>query len=983
MIVEDSPYNMAGKVIVKRNVNMITLPRIKGMWLLWMIAQVMAFFVSSVNAKGLSYQMLPDTISKSERDQRQYQAIKLANQMTVLLVSDPEAVKSLGALGLPAGSLQDPINQQGLAHYTEHMVLMGSTHFPEPDGFSEFLSKHAGKYNASTAAYRTAFYFEIENSALSEALDRLSDAIAFPLLDAHYADKERNAVNAEMTLARSRDGFRISQVDSETINQNHPSAKFFGGNLETLSNKPDSLLHDALVTFYQRYYSANLMVGVIYGQLSLTELADMAVASFGRITNHHASVEPINEPAITANETGKLIRLEPAQPKRLLYLQFPIENNLDQFAKKSDEYISYLISHRSQGTLADTLQKQGLIDSITSFTHPNRYGNSGLFTIAIDLTEQGLVKKDEVVSAVFNYIRLLQQQGIKSEYYDEIKRVLALDFKYQNVSRDMSYVEWLVDQMLTYPLNHILNADYIANQFDKKAIQDRLSQLVPDNARIWVITPNQHYDKEAYFIQAPYQISDFTSQQKQHWQHDDSWQFHLPVTNPFIADDFSLLDPSQISSDIPPFNPQGNIIQFASRYFANEPKAGIVLSLRQNHILEEAKDKVNAHLLNYLAGRAMAQLSFQAGVAGINLNSGLNDGLTLSAVGFSQHLPDMLIAMFKIYQTLTITDEDVVLAKSWYLQQLSSADNVNSYSLAIQPLQALNQIPYSERATRRQYLSAITADDILQYRNHLLNHAVPYLLSIGNISKKTLADLYTSVKPQGEQHYTFTPIKPIQITKQRQAQLEQQAASTDNALAMIYLSRENDEMISKANSTLLAKIIAPWFYQQLRSEEQLGYAVFNFSVNIGQSYGLAFLIQSNQYDPSYLYQRYTTFYPTALARLKALNETEFEQYKQGLISELQQPPQTLDEEMERYLVDFMKSTFSFDSRQKLIKQLKRVTPTQLIQFYQDTVLDKDGLVLASSIIGKDKDGHETQSLADFMHYANASSLQQALLTDEK
>lgn len=961
----------------------INRPKIKGMWLLWMITQVMAFFVSSVNAKELGYQMLPETIYKSERDQRQYQAIKLANQMTVLLVSDPQAVKSLGALGLPAGSLQDPIKQQGLAHYTEHMVLMGSTHFPEPDGFSEFLSKHAGKYNASTAAYRTAFYFEIENTALPEALDRLSDAIAFPLLDAHYADKERNAVNAEMTLARSRDGFRISQVDSETINQNHPSAKFFGGNLETLSDKPDSLLHDALRAFYLRYYSANLMVGVIYGQLPLTELAELAVKSFSRISNHQVSIDPITEPAITANETGKLIQLEPAQPKRLLYLQFPIENNLDQFAKKSDEYISYLISHRSEGTLVDTLQKQGLIETISSFNHPNRYGNSGLLTIAIDLTEQGLAKKDDVISAVFSYIRLLQQQGIKSEYYDEIKRVLALDFKYQNVSRDMGYVEWLVDQMLAYPLNHILDADYIANQFDQKAIADRLGKLTSDNARIWVIAPDQEYDKEAYFIQAPYQITDFTPQQKQRWQHDDSWQFYLPVTNPFIADDFSLIDSSQINSQIPTFDPHGNIIHFASRYFANEPKAGLVLSLRQNYILEDAKDKVLAHLLDYLAGRSMAQLSFQAGVAGINLDSGLSDGLTLTAVGFSQHLPDMLIEMLKHYQSLAITDKDMTLAKSWYLQQLSSADNVNSYSLAIQPLQALNQLPYSERATRRQYLSEITVKDILHYRDRLLNHAVPYLFAIGNVSDNTLADLYAKVKPKGQHQSTFTPVEPMRIVKQRLAKLEQKAASTDNALAMIYLSRESDEMTSKANSTLLAKIIAPWFYQQLRSEEQLGYAVFNFSVNIGQSYGLAFLIQSNQYDAMHLYQRYTAFYPTVFMRLNALSEAEFEQYKQGAISELQQAPQTLNEEMDRYLVDFMKSIFTFDSRQKLIAQISHTTRSQLIQFYQDTILDKDGLVLASIVLGKDHEINGEQSFSDYTFYNNASTLQKTLLADKE
>lgn len=40
------------------------------------------------------WQPVQDTIRKSEKDTRQYQAIRLDNGMTVLLVSDPQAVKS-------------------------------------------------------------------------------------------------------------------------------------------------------------------------------------------------------------------------------------------------------------------------------------------------------------------------------------------------------------------------------------------------------------------------------------------------------------------------------------------------------------------------------------------------------------------------------------------------------------------------------------------------------------------------------------------------------------------------------------------------------------------------------------------------------------------------------------------------------------------------------------------------------------------------
>ncbi|MFP1591967.1 hypothetical protein ACLB1M_21905 [Escherichia coli] len=39
---------------------------------------------------------------------------------------------------------------------------------------------------------------------LAAGADRLADAIAEPLLDKKYAERERNAVNAELTMARTR-----------------------------------------------------------------------------------------------------------------------------------------------------------------------------------------------------------------------------------------------------------------------------------------------------------------------------------------------------------------------------------------------------------------------------------------------------------------------------------------------------------------------------------------------------------------------------------------------------------------------------------------------------------------------------------------------------------------------------------------------------------------------------------------------------------
>lgn len=452
------------------------------------------------------WQPVKETIRKSDKDTREYQAIRLDNGMTVLLVSDPQAVKSLSALVVPVGSLEDPDAHPGLAHYLEHMTLMGSKKYPQPDSLSEFLKMHGGSHNASTAPYRTAFYLEVENDALDGAVDRLADAIAAPLLDKKYADRERNAVNAELTMARTRDGMRMAQVSAETINPAHPGSRFSGGNLETLSDKPGSPVLDALHAFREKYYSANLMKAVIYSNKPLPTLANMAAQTYGRVPNKNIDLPQINVPVVTDAQKGIVIHYVPALPRKVLRVEFRIDNNTAQFRSKTDELVTYLIGNRSPGTLSDWLQKQGLVEGIRADSDPVVNGNSGVLAISATLTDKGLAHRDDVVAAIFSYLSLLRDKGVDKRYFDELAHVLDLDFRYPSITRDMDYVEWLADTMIRVPVEHTLDAVNIADQYDAGALKARLAMMTPQNARVWYISPNEPHNKMAYFVDAPYQV---------------------------------------------------------------------------------------------------------------------------------------------------------------------------------------------------------------------------------------------------------------------------------------------------------------------------------------------------------------------------------------------------------------------------------------------------------------------------------------------
>ncbi|KAK6052644.1 peptidase, M16 family, partial [Cooperia oncophora] len=76
-----------------------------------------------------------DDIVKSPSDQREYRGLELTNGLRVLLVSDPTTDKSAAAMDVNVGSLMDPWELQGLAHFCEHMLFLGTDKYPKENEY--------------------------------------------------------------------------------------------------------------------------------------------------------------------------------------------------------------------------------------------------------------------------------------------------------------------------------------------------------------------------------------------------------------------------------------------------------------------------------------------------------------------------------------------------------------------------------------------------------------------------------------------------------------------------------------------------------------------------------------------------------------------------------------------------------------------------------------------------------------------------------
>ena len=565
--------------------------------------------------------------------------------------------------------------------------------------------------------------------------------------------------------------------------------------------------------------------------------------------------------------------------------------------------------------------------------------------------------------------------------------MLDLDFRYPSITRDMDYVEWLADTMIRVPVEHTLDAVNIADRYDAGAVKARLAMMTPENARIWYISPNEPHNKTAYFVDAPYQVDKISAQTFADWQKKaGEIALKLPELNPYIPDDFSLIKTTKAypHPELIIDEPTLRVVYTPSRYFASEPKADVSVVLRNPKAMNSAKNQVMFALNDYLAGIALDQLSNQAAVGGISFSTNANNGLMLNANGYTQRLPQLFQALLEGYFSYTPTEEQLEQAKSWYAQMMDSAEKGKAYDLALMPAQMLSQVPYFQREDRRALLPSISLKDVLAYRDALKTNTRPEFLIVGNMSEDEAKTLAENVRTQlGSKGDEWCRNQDVLVEKKQNVIFEKAGNSTDSALAAVFVPTGYDEFASSAQSAVLGQIIQPWFYNQLRTEEQLGYAVFAFSMNVGRQWGLGFLLQSSDKQPAYLWQRYQAFFPQVEAKLRAMKPEEFAQIQQAVIAQVMQPPQTLGEEASQLSKDFDRGNLKFDSRDKVVAEIKQLTPQKVADFFHQAVIKPQGITILSQVSGSQNGKTEYVNPKGWKVWKSVSALQQSMPWSKK
>jgi len=909
-------------------------------------AVALAVLTGCAGERGMSadaqaaQQQLQGQVLVSPNDNRAYKTLVLPNKLEVMLVSDPTAEKSAAALSVGVGLLQDPMSQQGMAHYLEHMLFLGTERYPDTKGYSEFMTANGGAQNAYTWLDITNYMFKVNNGAYDEALDRFSDFFKAPKLYPEYTDKEKNAVNAEWSMRREMDFFGQYNL-SRSMMGSHPANRFLIGNLETLGDKADSKLHPETVAFYQKYYSANIMKVALLSNLPLREMEQLAVKHFSSIENKN-----IEKPGVTAELDfsrlgGKRIHYVPNQDVKQLRLDFTIANNTERFTVKPNEFISYLLGSEMPGTPAELLKAMGLISKLNASATPDLYGNYGSLSIDVELTDAGMQAREGIVANIMQYIELVKRQGVDSKYFSEIQTSLNNQFRFLEKGDEFGYVSNLADAMQKVPARNAVNAPFYYQRFDAAAIQDVLAQLTPERLRVWYISKQEPHNSSLHFYDGKYKIADISAEEQQSWQQSPQLALTLPAVNRLLPENFAVKAPQ--AQQKPELVLQQDGISawlYPSQQFADQPRGVLEIFFNTKAPQQDIKAKVLLALWHDLYNLQQSALATEADIAGMQLRLTAGSGMALTVAGFTDKQPQLLQQALAGL-TLSSDAQSFAQAKDRYVRGLQNQAKQFPFYQAFNAYNSLVRNGNYETEQLVATANALTADELQAFINTTLAQNQLRIFAFGNYDKAAVEQVVATVNralPAQRTELPYSRTAYWQPTPGNTLVLQKDIDVADVALVDVHVHPE-PSYAQLARATVLKSHFSNVAFDKLRTEEQLAYAVGGTAMQLEDYVGFAMYIQTPVKGVADMQARFDLFKQQYAKELDALTEEAFAQLKASTLVTLKEPPKNLQDEVGPLITDWYREKFSFDSKQQLIAAVEQVSLADVKAFYRETMLN--------------------------------------------
>jgi insulysin len=857
---------------------------------------------------------------RAPSDQAEFRRFVLDSGLKVLLVSDPKFDKSGAALVMPIGQIDDPADREGMAHFLEHMLFLGTAKYPEANAYGNFIQSNGGYSNAYTSSDHTNYQFEVRHEALAEGLDRFAQFFISPLFTPEFTGREINAVHNEAMRHVQNDGRRLFSVCRELYTPGSGESRFSTGNKDTLAGATPAQVR----AFYESTYTADRMALAICGKASLDELEKLARDKFSAVPRRTVSIARRTPDFLPRKAALRLAKVEPVKEVRSLQLEFVVPPTRPDFASKPDVLVEELMSYRGAGGLVESLKRDGLINSLSAGIW-ERTGDYGSLMLTMDLTPAGEKSHLEVITRVFSYLAHLRAAPFPLEFFRDRARIARLDETYRDRGQGAQLATRLANQAAFYPLAIAERATDVWGEPDEAAYRRLLNVLTPDNLLVCLMAKGVPTDRHERIYNVAYSYSEESGAAYARLVNPPVVAFSLPGVNPFMP----AATPLQPERPLPLVEEPGLRVFYAADTEFQRPQTALSLRFVPRRSMGKADQIALVQLYDSCLRDHLAPAVNEAGLAGVDISFDLGpEGFRLSASGYgdsalraARHIADRLL-------TFTITPDRFASLKDAALRGLRSYPQSEAYLLARDRRDALAReiqflpgelLAATEQADWAQVQTAgrrFFAGGQLEAVVH--GHVAP------ETAVKELRALRDRIGATAVPASELLRRKHTRVAAGERIVDVGSVSGVNSAFLRDYLLPD-ESPVTRAAGVLLANFFGDPFFSELRTRQQLGYIVgSNLGGSLRQRY-FTFVIQSSGYAPDELQRRAETFIQTLPDLLSRLGENEWRTLVSGARSKLQEKPKSLREKADLFFERAFNYEGEWDRQEATLAALDALT----------------------------------------------------------
>jgi len=365
---------------------------------------------------------------------------RLLNGLTYYIRENEEPEERASfRLAVNAGSIVEEEDEQGLAHFVEHMAFQGTDSFTREEitGYLERIGMRFGPHiNAYVSFDETVYRLRVptdEEDTVTRALEIMSEWADRMAFEKDRVEHERDVIKEEWRLGLGADQRVRDEILPTLLHDSRYAERLPIGDLDVVREAPP----EQLIDFYERWYRPEHMAVVAVGDFDKHEMRSRIAKLFGRIpTPEQAPRRPVYS-IPEHNETLFAVAEDPelSQSSVTMY-----DKRRYDPARTVEDYREHLVERLYREIMDRRLRRLGrtpdapFVRARSASSQPARPLDASVLTATVEEHTAGHI--EEALTALKREAVRIQEHGITEPELDRARRTIERGAERQYRQRD-------------------------------------------------------------------------------------------------------------------------------------------------------------------------------------------------------------------------------------------------------------------------------------------------------------------------------------------------------------------------------------------------------------------------------------------------------------------------------------------------------------------------------------------------------------------